>query len=59
MEGMEVPCVNCPLHELDYEQLKTSINPLDDSDSHDIDLYMNTFSFVLACLEDEQNNVCA
>ncbi|KAK2548483.1 hypothetical protein P5673_031264 [Acropora cervicornis] len=30
MEGMEVPLVNCTLNELDYEQLKASINPLDD-----------------------------
>ncbi|XP_068690585.1 uncharacterized protein [Montipora foliosa] len=58
MEGMEVPHVNCPLNELDYEQLKASINPVDDSDSHGIDLYMNTFSFVQASLENEQHNVC-
>ena len=58
MEGMEVPRVNCPLNELDYEQLKASINPLDDSDSHGVDLYMNTFTFVQASLENEQHNVC-
>jgi len=38
MEGVEVPPVNCPLNDVDYEQLKASINPMDASDSHGIDL---------------------
>ena len=59
MEGVEVPPVNCPLNKVDYEQLKASINPMDVSDSHGIDLYMRSLSFVQGCLEKEQQpNVC-
>ena len=54
MEGVDVPPVNCPLNEVDYEQLKASINPMDASDSHGIDLYIRTLSFVHDCLENEQ-----
>lgn len=45
MEGVEVPPVNCPLNEVDYEQLKALINPMDASDSHGIDLYISIHVF--------------
>ena len=59
MEGVEVPPVNCPLNKVGYEQLKASINPMDASDSHGIDLYIKTLSFFSGLFGNEQQpNVC-
>jgi len=59
MEGVEVPPVNCPLNKVGYEQLKASINPMDASDSHGIDLYIKTLSFFQDCLEMNSNPMFA
>ena len=55
MEGMEVPLVNCTLNELDYEQLKASINPLDDM----VLIYVSTLSLLFRLVWKMNNTMFA
>ncbi len=43
---VQVPEVNCPLSEDEFELLLQSIDPLSPSDSYGIDLYQATRDFV-------------
>lgn len=43
---MEVPETGCPLSPEQYQELLISIDPLRESESYGIDIYMETVTFV-------------
>lgn len=43
---VEIPNTPCPLTALQYEQLKAEVNPLEESDTYGVDLYIASKLFV-------------
>ena len=45
-ESVEVPTIECPISNEDYEEMVETIVPLSQSDEHAIDIYLQCISFV-------------